>query len=552
MPAAPTLPPSARRFLREIGEALPLPPPRPRVDEEDRPVPWMPFHEFLPLWHFTNRETGAIVTFGAPGEPCRCSRGGPHYGIGLWPGQERLAAFMEREPWVFALKAGKLGFTELECAYDGWVAICGQPNARVHLLSKDDKAAKSLLRYVKRGLKMLPDGIRLPTPRDAGADTTHTFMVQAGPDDIRIVESLATSAGVAIDTSAQHTHVDELSHTDGETVWNSVATTVPEGASIHIVTRGAGDQVYTARLWEEAGAGTSRLKQFFASWDERPDRTHEYRQSMAGTLTPLGLAYFLPETPADALMGDEDSPYITLPLWDSLADAELNDTVTVGGEERMGRWALMPGDRTPLVLALDAAVTRDSFAIVAVSRHPERRRDVAIRKIRLYRPQQFPDGRIDFEEVQRFVRFICQGGCWNGHPKSWGARYAETCVSCATAMRSGEWPVAKFNVVQICYDPYQLEEMSQQLRRDRVAPVVEFDQGRERLEADAQFYGLAMRGGIIHPGYAEMREHIRNAKAKIPKDEDSKMRIVKRSETGHIDLIVAASMASKRSLDLLL
>lgn len=74
----------------------------------------------------------------------------------LWAGQERFAELMTSAPRILALKAGKLGFTELECAFDAWVALFSQPNARVHLFSLNADAAQELLRYVRFGITHLP------------------------------------------------------------------------------------------------------------------------------------------------------------------------------------------------------------------------------------------------------------------------------------------------------------------------------------------------------------------------------------------------------------
>src|SRR3990170_5531647 len=82
------------------------------------------FLEFLPHWQFVNRETGQEGSFSS-----------------LWQGQTQLAQIMTQERWVLALKAGKLGFTELACAYDGWASLFGPRNSRVHVFSRDDNAA---------------------------------------------------------------------------------------------------------------------------------------------------------------------------------------------------------------------------------------------------------------------------------------------------------------------------------------------------------------------------------------------------------------------------
>jgi hypothetical protein len=49
---------------------------------------------------------------------------------------------MERELLILALKAGKLGFTELARACDAWVTLFRQSNARVHLFCRDARAAR--------------------------------------------------------------------------------------------------------------------------------------------------------------------------------------------------------------------------------------------------------------------------------------------------------------------------------------------------------------------------------------------------------------------------
>jgi hypothetical protein len=74
------------------------------------------FAFFLTFYHFKDREHGTVVSYRPPGTPCPsgdasciCS------GVGPWQGQAELVDVLRRNEWVFALKAGKLGFTELEC-----------------------------------------------------------------------------------------------------------------------------------------------------------------------------------------------------------------------------------------------------------------------------------------------------------------------------------------------------------------------------------------------------------------------------------------------------
>ncbi len=469
------------------------------------------FRHFLPYWQFTNRETGGIASFAA-----------------LWQGQERFSELIESEPWIFALKAGKLGFTELECAYDGWVALFRQPNARVHLFSRDARAAQELVSYLRFGLSHLPDWMQIPIMSDeAGGDTINSLKLHAGPDDTRTVVSYAAGPHVAIDQTATHSHIDELAHMQFmEKTWSAIQSSVAPHGSCHIVTRGAGDDNFVATLWAAAESGESRLIPFFAPWNARPGRDRAWREQQAATLPYQGLLHFAPECPEDALAGDDTAIYIPLEVWDRCHDPSMP--------------ALMPGDQTPIVLGVDASVTGDMFAVVAVSRHPHRHEDPAIRACRGWRPAD-SGGRIDFDEVERFIRCVCQGGCPNGHPRSMPL---ESCRFCGI----GDFSVPAHYVVQIAYDPYQMEEMAQRLRRNGVAWCREFPQTTERLVADGLMHKLALRGALAHHGDPLLREHIANARAKLSKDEDSRMRIIKRAPNRKIDLAVAASMAVRRIL----
>jgi hypothetical protein len=178
-----------------------------------------------------------------------------------------------------------------------------------------------------------------------------------------------------------------------------------------------------------------------------------------------------------------------------------------------------------------------------VSRHPERHDDVAIRGCRVWRPQDFVGHRIDFQVAERWLRHVCEGGCKAGHPKSMPLPGCEFCDE-------KQFEIPPLNVVQVCYDPFQLEDMGQSLLRDGIVWASQFDQGNERLIGDGLMFRMAMKGTLSHDGSPELREHIGNAKAKLQPDEESKMRIVKSKAERKIDAAVAAAMATKRCLDL--
>ncbi len=245
------------------------------------------FRGFLKYWRFVNRETGKIQKFA------------DH----LWEGQEDFCDAMDTYPWIFALKAGKLGFTELECAYDGWVMRFRQINARVHVFSRDAAAAEELLGYVKFGLQHLPPWMQLPVDEGRGADIDRSLRLSAGPDDIRSIVRYAAGANVSIDQTATHSHVDELARMPyTEQTWTAVETTISPTGTCHIVTRGAGAANYSADLYRKALAGESELHAFFAPWHRRP-RPDGWYEQQKGEHTTLGLKEYCPETWEDAIGG---------------------------------------------------------------------------------------------------------------------------------------------------------------------------------------------------------------------------------------------------------
>ena len=477
------------------------------------------FANFLPYWQFVNRETGQVQAFST-----------------LWPGQFSFVEAAEQYPWILALKAGKLGFTELECAYDAWVALFRGANVRVHVFSRDDRAAQELIGYIRFGLSHLPNALRpefvdrLDTG-EAGARTAHSLKFKTGPEDVRRIVSYAAGAHVSVDQTCQHAHVDELARMPfSKSTWSAVYTTVAPGGSCHVVTRGAGEGNYVATLWAAASAGSSQLYPFFQPWSARPDRDRRWYERQAGSLPPQGLAHFAPETAAEALAGDEATEFIPIALWDRCREKDLAP--------------LLPGAGDLIVLGVDAAVSGDCFGIVAVTRHPARHGDVAVRAVRKWDPP--PGGSIDFFEPECFLRFLCQGGCALGHPQyaPWKNPNCEAC-------EVGPY-LSSYNIVQIAYDPYQLESMMQSLKRDLVAWCEPFPQVKDRFIADSELRDLIINQRISHDGNETLREHVQNAAMKVQLDEDSRLRIVKKAPDRKVDLLVAASMAAHRCLGLVI
>lgn len=242
-----------------------------------------------------------------------------------------------------------------------------------------------------------------------------------------------------------------------------------------------------------------------------------------------------------------ESNFVPLEIWDGC---------------RQALPPFLPGDPMPCVVGVDAASTGDCFGIVVVTRWPDpamHEGRAAVRACKLWTPPQ--GGRIDYIEPEGFIRWMVQGGCARGHPQyAPFRRKAEDVVAGGTAEGKERCPacdeqviVPGYKVIQVAYDPYQMEDMSQRLMRDRVIWCEAFNQKEPRLRADRKLYDLIIQRKLAHDGNEDLRQHIRNSNAKTQKDQDSTLRIVKKSETGgKIDLVVAASMAVSRCLDLLL
>ena len=165
----------------------------------------------------------------------------------------------------------------------------------------------------------------------------------------------------------------------------------------------------------------------------------------------------------------------------------------------------------PIVVAIDASVSGDCTAMVAVSRHPIRRSDTVARLARSWTPPAH--GKMDY-----------------GAPEG----LKETLK---------EW-IRKYNVVQVAYDPYQLHDVMTELRQTDDVWAREFSQGDERMIADFGLYTDIRDRRIVDDTQSpELLEHLQNAGARIPKDSNTKLRIVKKSEDKKIDLAVCLSMA---------
>jgi len=181
---------------------------------------------------------------------------------------------------------------------------------------------------------------------------------------------------------------------------------------------------------------------------------------------------------------------------------------------KLEEWPVVDFSRQPVVVAMDAATSNDNFGIWAGCRHPNRTDEV----MTIFAQKWAPDkgsGKIDF-----------QGTDDKPGPEK--------------ALRK---LIRDYNIVQVCYDPFQLHDLSMRLKQEGLAWFKAFNQGADRLLADSQFRDLIRDRRFWHRGEPDLTEHVQNANAKLD-DQDSKIRLVKRVDKLKIDLAVAASMGS--------
>jgi len=174
-------------------------------------------------------------------------------------------------------------------------------------------------------------------------------------------------------------------------------------------------------------------------------------------------------------------------------------------------WPKFDKTRHSMIIALDAAVSDDTFGLIMGCRHPEKPDEVLIEYAQRWKPVQ--GHKVDFVGTDE-----------KPGPEKVLRRL-----------------IKDYNIVQVAYDPYQLHDMATRLKHEGLAWFYEFSQGQDRLIADSQFRDLIREKRLWHRGEEHLTEHIQNANSKVDV-EDRKIRIVKRVEKLKIDLAVAGSM----------
>jgi len=167
-------------------------------------------------------------------------------------------------------------------------------------------------------------------------------------------------------------------------------------------------------------------------------------------------------------------------------------------------------------VAVDAAYAEngDCFSVVTVGKHPTDKDKFAVKEARFW--QAGNNGKLVFKNVN------------NESDPEYPFGYVIDLAK-------------RYRVLEVAYDPYQLHSMATEQNKKRYAFWREFTQGKPRSVADNELYDTIRDGSLVHPGIAQLSEHIKNA------GRDSNGRLVKLDKKRKIDGAVALSMANNRA-----
>jgi hypothetical protein len=231
--------------------------------------------------------------------------------------------------------------------------------------------------------------------------------------------------------------------------------------------------------------------------------------------------------------------FIPLEWWDRLV---MDDTQ---------RPSLKHVHSAPMILGADASVSADCTALTGVQRNPKSPADVMQVLFDAWQPTKGHP--LDYSAtLEPRIRLICTGHI---HPRH------EKCETFAKRLELGECPARgdeararkiKYNVVELAYDQYQLHDLMTRLRNEGVVWCRPFSQHGDRMIADKALFDMIRDQRIHHMGDPTLREHINGAGAKVPPDDNTKLRIVKKGKQAKIDGVVALSMAAHECTRLML
>ena len=123
----------------------------------------------------------------------------------------------------------------------------------------------------------------------------------------------------------------------------------------------------------------------------------------------------------------------------------------------------------------------------------------------------------------------------------------------ATIMPAIREACDQWNVAAVTYDPYQLHDPMQRLRRENRVAVREFSQQGRREQSDRALYDLIRERRLHHFGalvQPMLSAHVLGANIELRGLDENRMRLTKRSARIPNDAVVALSMAAAEALRL--
>lgn len=411
----------------------------------------------------------------------------------MWDAQRGLLADILSERLLLILKARQLGISWLVCAYALWLCLF-RPGRLVLMFSIGQGEANELMRRVQVMYYRLPADMRAKLP-----SVTEENKTAFGWSNGSKIESLPSRKSAGSGYTASLIILDEFSKNENDaSLYTAVKPTVDGGGKMIILSTANGTDNLFYELCQKAIKGAGKFVFRFLPWWDRPGRTPEWYASVAADAidsSHMGQEY--PATPEEAFAATSVDRFLqSMITWDACF-AVLSPLSLV----------------EPMILAADAGVTSDSFALVGVTRHPTDNDHVAVRYVRVWYPPK--GGALDFDQIEVEIRDI----------------------------------VDRWNVLLLVYDQYQLHQMMTRLHTDGTVATSAFSQGTDRLIADKQLWDIINQRRIAHDNDSELRQAIDNADRKVAPD-GRNIRIIKRKEQLKIDAAVALSMAAYTCLDL--
>lgn len=405
-----------------------------------------------------------------------------------WPAQLDVLPTIEHDRRVIFLKARQLGITWLILAYVLWRMI-HEPGTVVIVFSQGDDESKELIERI-RGMYTRYTGPKPTIKR--GRDNMSMFGLANGSR----VRSKAVTERSGRSFTGSIIIFDEYDfylHGLNSKVFAAAKPAVDAGnAQLFIISTANGEDGDLKAKWDASVKGELGFTPVFLPWHARPDRDKAWYDRTAHETDNFNdHMREYPATPDEAFTPRTEERFVDKLYWQNCVESVASLT-----------------RNEPIVLAADAGIYSDCFALVGVGRHPLRHDDHVVRLCKVWEP----DGKngLDHMAIELEIMAICQS----------------------------------LNVVMLVYDEYQLYLMMQRIQRSGVVLTQKFSQQAQRAIADYSLLQRIMNRGIVHANqFAVLTNHLDNANRKTDKIE-RQLRIIKRSNSKKIDAAVALSMAS--------